>query len=269
MGDANGRKSIFVTGAASGIGAETARHFARKGWFVGLYDIDDVGLRDVAREIGAENCITGLLDVRHRDDWSTALEAFGQSTDGKMNVLFNNAGIARHGWFENVDAEGSDAMIDINVKGVVNGVYAALPLLKTTDGARIVNVASTAGFVGSPQLAVYSATKFAVRGLTEALNVEFAPLDIKVTCLAPWFVDTPILNAGDHEGSNHKMSDQLKETGMAVYSVEMAGQGAWDAAHGSKTHYGVGAMSNRARFISRFLPGLMRRNILKNMPERT
>ncbi|MEO0882614.1 MAG: SDR family oxidoreductase [Pseudomonadota bacterium] len=268
MSDANGRKSIFITGGASGIGAETGRHFARKGWFVGLFDIDELGLSQVARDIGDNNCVTGILDVRDRNDWTSALESFAAVTGGQMNVLFNNAGIARHGWFENVDPEGSDAMIDINVKGVVNGVYAALPLLKQTSGARIVNVASTAGFVGSPQLAVYSATKFAVRGLTEALDVELAPLGIKVTCLAPWFVETPILNAGDTEGSNHKMSDQLKETGMDVYPVEMAGEGAWQAAHGKKTHYGVGKRSNQARFMARFLPGILRRGVLKRLPER-
>ncbi|MEM6412992.1 MAG: SDR family NAD(P)-dependent oxidoreductase, partial [Pseudomonadota bacterium] len=176
MGSAQGRKSIFITGGASGIGAQTGRHFARKGWFVGLFDIDEAGLKQTANAIGEANCMTGILDVRHSDDWSVAIDAFGQATGGKMHVLFNNAGIGKHGWFEDVDDHDSDAMIDINVKGVVKGVYAALPLLKVTNGARIVNVASTAGFVGSPQLAVYSATKFAVRGLTEALDVEFAPL---------------------------------------------------------------------------------------------
>ena len=90
-----------------------------------------------------------------------------------MNVLFNNAGVGRHGWFEDVRPEDNDWIVDVNLKGVIHGVEAALPLLKATKGARIVNTASTAGIVGSPQLAVYSATKFAVRGLTEALDAEF------------------------------------------------------------------------------------------------
>lgn len=269
MASANGRKSIFVTGGASGIGAETARHFARKGWFVGLFDIDETGLAATKRELGEDTCITGLLDVRLKDDWARAIQAFSHATDGKMTVLFNNAGIGRHGWFEEVAEEDSDAIIDINVKGVIKGVYAALPLLKETHGARIVNVASTAGFVGSPQLAVYSASKFAVRGLTEALDVEFAPLGIKVTSLAPWFVDTPILDMGDNDLSNHRMSDDLKASGQTVYPVEMAGDGAWEAAHGKKTHYGVGSMSNRTRFIARYLPGLLKRQLTKTLPSRT
>ncbi|MEL7129698.1 MAG: SDR family oxidoreductase [Pseudomonadota bacterium] len=268
MGSANGRKSILITGAASGIGAETARHFHSKGWFVGLYDIDEAGLAERVAEIGRENCVWSILDVRNRDDWAAAILQMGQATDNRLNVLFNNAGIGRHGWFEAIPPEDADAIIDINIKGVVNGIYAALPLLKPTPGARIVNVASTAGFVGSPQLAVYSASKFAVRGLTEALEAEMEPLDIKVTSLAPWFVDTPILDMGDTDTSNHKMSDNLEASGLEVYPVEMAGKGAWDAAHGTKTHYGVGKMSNRMRFIARYLPGLLRRRIRKSVPKR-
>lgn len=268
MSKANGRKSIFVTGAASGIGAETARHFAAKGWFTGLFDIDEAGLAATARDVGAGNCMVGHLDVRNREDWTHAVAAFADATDGQMTMLFNNAGIGRHGWFEDIAPEDADAIIDINVKGVINGVYAALPLLKATKGARIVNVASTAGFVGSPQLAVYSASKFAVRGFTEALDVELSPLDIKVTSLAPWFVQTPILDMGQTEDSNHKMSDGLKESGTEIYPVSMAAEGAWAAAHGKKQHYGVGKMSNRTRFISRYLPGILRRQLDKNLPKR-
>lgn len=269
MTQANGRKSIFVTGAASGIGAETARHFAKKGWFVGLFDIDAAGLDARVAEIGPDNCVSQTLDVRSRDDWTRALEAFSAATDGQMTVLFNNAGIGRHGWFEDVDAEDADAIIDINVKGVINGVYAALPLLKATTGARIVNVASTAGFIGSPQLAVYSASKFAVRGFTEALDVELSPLGIRVTSLAPWFVDTPILDMGQSADANHKMSDSLEETDMTIYPVSLAAEGAWEAAHGKKQHYGVGKLSNHARFMARFLPGVLRRRLEKSLPERT
>lgn len=268
MSTANGRKSIFVTGAASGIGAETARHFAKKGWFVGLYDIDEEGLTARMEEIGADNCCSGHLDVRRREDWQTAIDQFATATKNQMTVLFNNAGIGRHGWFEDIAAPDSDAIIDINVKGVINGVYTALPLLKATKGARIVNVASTAGFVGSPQLAVYSASKFAVRGFTEALDVELSPLDIRVTSLAPWFVDTPILDMGQTEDANHKMSDGLKESGMEIYPVSLAAEGAWEAAHGKKQHYGVGKLSTRTRFMNRFLPGLVRKQLEKRLPER-
>lgn len=269
MTAANGRKSIFITGAASGIGAETARHFAKKGWFCGLYDINEMGLRAVAAELGAGNSHAARLDVTNRADWAAAIEGFGAATGGKMDVLFNNAGIGRHGWFEDVPPQDSDLVIDINVKGVINGVYAALPLLKATSGARIINTASTAGIVGAPQLAVYSASKWAVRGLTEALDAEFRDLGIRVVSLMPWFVDTPILDMGAKEGSNEKMSDQMKANGATVYPVSMAAERVWDAAHGEDIQYMVGGEAERARFMTRWLPGLVRKQIRKGVPPRS
>ncbi|MEQ9506121.1 MAG: SDR family oxidoreductase [Hyphomonas sp.] len=268
MTGANGRKSIFITGAASGIGAETARYFSRRGWFCGLYDVNEMGLKAVAGELGTENCHYAKLDVTKRADWAAAMEGFGAATGGRMDVLFNNAGIGRHGWFEDVPADDSDLVIDINVKGVINGVYAALPLLKATPGARIVNTASTAGIVGAPQLAVYSASKWAVRGLTEALDAEFRDLGIRVTSLMPWFVDTPILDMGATDGANEKMSDQMKANGATIYPVSMAAEKAWDAAHGGDIQYMVGGEAERARFMTRWLPGLVRKQIRKRVPPR-
>ena len=151
MGKATGRKSIFVTGAASGIGKATALLFAERSWFVGLYDVNEAGLAEVAAEIGEDNCISAKLDVRNRDDWNAAVKAFGEATDGRMTVLFNNAGVGRHGWFEEMSGEDNDWIVDVNVKGVINGVQAALPLLRQTPGSRIVNTASTAGEFGAPR----------------------------------------------------------------------------------------------------------------------
>jgi len=268
MGKASGRKSIFITGAASGIGAETARLFSKKGWFCGLYDIDDTGLKSVAAELGEENCHLGHLNVTNREDWTAAVQSFGEATDGQMNVLFNNAGIGRHGWIEDIPQDESDLVLDVNVKGVVNGVYAALPLLKQTPEARIVNTASTAGIIGSPQLAVYSASKFAVRGLTEALDIEFSELGIRVTSLMPWFIDTPILEMGRTEGANVKMSDQLKDSGVEIYPVSVAAEAAWDAAHGTDVHYMAGKRAKQARMVARFMPGRLRKQVKGGLPPR-
>jgi NAD(P)-dependent dehydrogenase (short-subunit alcohol dehydrogenase family) len=268
MGQANGRKSIFITGAASGIGAETARLFHARGWFCGLYDIDAAGLEKVAAELGADNCHSATLDVAQRDDWSAAIQGFSAATSGKMDVLFNNAGIGRHGWFEDIPPDQADLVIDVNVKGVINGVYAALDLLKATQGARIVNTASTAGMVGSPRLAVYSASKFAVRGLTEALDVELSELGIRCTTLMPWFIDTPILDMGTSEGANVKMSDELRASEQDIYPVSLAAETAWEAAHGEAVHYMAGKLAKRARFAARFFPGRLKKQILQGLPKR-
>ncbi|MAK60670.1 MAG: short-chain dehydrogenase [Ponticaulis sp.] len=268
MGEARGRKSIFITGAASGIGAETARYFARKGWFVGLYDINEAGLAELASDIGTQHCTYARLDVTSRENWSGAIRSFSDCTEKRMNVLFNNAGIGEFGWFEDIAADDSDAIIDINVKGVVNGVYAALPLLRETTGAHILNTASTAGLIGTPRLAVYSASKFAVRGLSEALNLELADQDICVSCLMPWFVDTPILNGIAAEGSNRNVKDDLVDSGIEVYPVSMVADKVWEAVHGKAPHYMVGKAAERTRFASRFLPGLVRKRLRRSLPKR-
>lgn len=269
MGECIGRKSIFITGAASGIGAATAKLFADRSWFVGLYDINEAGLKKVAAEIGEENCITGKLDVRSRDDWKRCMDDFAKATDGRLNVLFNNAGIGRHGWFEDISGEDNDAIVDINVKGVINGVQAGLPLLRQTKGSRIVNTASTAGVFGAPKLAVYAATKFAVRGLTEALDIEFSNIGIRVTSLMPWFIDTPILDMGAKDGANVKMSDMIRESGSEVYPVELAAERAWDAAHGKDVHYMAGKMAERTRFAARFMPKRLKKQLEKTLGPRT
>ncbi|MEM0987042.1 MAG: SDR family oxidoreductase [Pseudomonadota bacterium] len=262
------RKTIFITGAASGIGAETARYFAARDWFVGLYDINTSGLETVAAEIGGDRCDHGFLDVTHRESWAEAAARFKTTTAGRMDVLFNNAGIARFGWFDEVPHDEADRMIDINVKGVINGVYASLDMLKATPGARIVNVASMAGVMGSPTLAVYSATKFAVRGLTESLDVELKPMDIRATTLMPWFVDTPILNSGATGQGNEDFAQHLKDTDAGVYPVSLAAEQAWAAAHGEEVHYRVGKKADQAAFAARFFPKRLRRQLGENMPER-
>jgi NAD(P)-dependent dehydrogenase (short-subunit alcohol dehydrogenase family) len=268
MSASQGRKTIFITGAGSGIGRATAQHFARKGWFTGLYDVNAAGLAETAAALPAGQCVSGVFDVRDREGWSTAIAQFADATGGRMHVLFNNAGIGRHGWYEDVPQDEADLIVDVNLKGVMNGIYAALPLLEATPGARVVNTASTAGIIGSPKLAVYSATKFAVRGLTEALDVEFSGKGIRVACLTPWFVDTPILDMGTGDRSNHKMSDDIRAAGMAVYPVEMAAEAAWEAAHGEATIHPVGKAAKDARFMARFFPNALRKRLIKTLAPR-
>lgn len=266
MTDAQGRKTIFITGAGSGIGRATAILFARRGWFVGLYDIAAKGLEATQGLMPAGSWTSGVFDVRDRGGWTDAVGQFGDATGGRMHLLFNNAGVGRHGWFEEVPPEDADWIVDVNLKGVINGVYAALPLLEATPGARILNTASTAGVVGSPQLAVYSATKFAVRGLTEALDVEFAAKGVRVICLTPWFIETPILDMATHAGANAVMREKLK--GMEVYPVETAAQTAWDAAHGEKVVVPVGKRAAQAGFMARFFPDALRKQLRRDLPPR-
>lgn len=256
---ANGRKSIFITGAASGIGLACAKRFAAEGWFVGLSDIDKAGLSAAHEAIGPRNGSVHILDVRDREAWDNTLGEFGQATGGKADVLLNNAGVARFGVLEDLSDADCDIQIDVNIKGVVNGARAGLPLLKAAGG-RLINVASCAGLYGSPKLAVYSATKFAVRGLSEALDVEYGRHGVSVACVMPWFVETPILNAGA-SGTNEHMADALRAGGLEVYPVEDAAQVVWDAAHGKQLHYFVGKRARQMRFATSHMAGVVRKQL--------
>ncbi len=260
------QKSIFVTGAGSGIGRATAKLFADRGWFVGLFDVNPTGLEETAAMLPEGQRISMAFDVRDRAGWTRAVEAFGQATNRRMHVLFNNAGVGRGGPIDEMPPEEIDLTLDVNLKGVINGVNAAIPLLRETPGGRIINVASVAGVFGAPNMAVYCATKFGVRGLTEALDIEFSKYGVRVVSLMPWFVDTAILDglpAGSNQGSNRRIRDALNENKTAIYPVSMAAERAWDAAHGNEIHYMVGKEAERARFFARFFPGAMRNQIKK------
>ena len=263
------QKSIFVTGAGSGIGRATAQLFAERGWFVGLFDVNPEGLAETAASLPEGQRISMVFDVRDRSGWARAVEAFGQATNRRMHVLFNNAGVGKGGWIEEMPPEDIDLVLDVNLKGVINGVNAALPLLRETPGARIVNTASVAGVFGAPKLAVYCATKFGVRGLTEALDVEFSRYGVRVVSLMPWFIDTAILDGqtSGTAGSNRRIRDQLIENKTPIYPVRMAAERAWDAAHGKDIHYMVGKEAERARFFARFFPDAMRNQIKRTMGE--
>lgn len=264
---ADTQKSIFVTGAGSGIGRATAQLFAERGWFVGLFDVNQQGLEETAALLPSGQHISMTFDVRDRAGWARAVETFGQVTNRRMHVLFNNAGVGRGGWIEEMSPEDIDLVLDVNLKGVINGVTACLPLLRETPGARIVNTASVAGIFGAPRLSIYVATKFGVRGLTEALDVEFSRYGVRVTSLMPWFIDTAILNNMGEQGSNRTLRDSLTENKTPIYPVRMAAERAWDAAHGDELHYMVGKEAERARFAARFFPNAMRKRLAKMMPE--
>lgn len=196
-------RSIFISGAASGIGRATALLFAERGWRVGGYDIEARGLQTLAKEIAPAGGVTGHLDVTDPASFAAALESFGRATGGRLDVFHNNAGIAHSGFFEDVPQPAARRIIEVNFIGVVNGAYAALALLRATPNSLCFNTASSSAIFGVPRLAVYSATKFAVKGLTEALSVEFARHRVRVADALPGLIDTPLLDSTpNHSGSS-------------------------------------------------------------------
>lgn len=227
------QKSIFITGAASGIGLETARLFADKGWYVGIVDMNEQGIKALEYEIGKNNCFADFMDVTMPDQVRNAMAAFAEKTGGTMDVLFNNAGILCFGHFENTDLDFENRMVDVNIKGLLNCTKAALPYLKATSGSRLVNMASTSSIYGVPDLSVYSATKSAVCALTEAWNLELEKYGITVTDLLAPFVKTHMLDT-DQEPY------LIKTMGVKLFPADIAKM-VWKAAHGKKLHWWAGA----------------------------
>ena len=232
MGRSNGRQSIFITGAASGMGRETARLFAAQGWFVGGFDVNEAGLSDLQAELGAENCLVRRLDVTDRDDYRAAIAAFGEATGGKMDLLYNNAGIGRGGPFAEQPFEDVIAVVQVNLMGVLIGIHEAIGLLKATPNSLCFTTSSSSATFGMANIAVYSATKHAVKGLSEALSVEFKAYGVRVADVLPGVIDTPILPPGVAEGA--------PKEGMfrAIPPVEVA-RTVWEAYHADRLHWYV------------------------------
>ena len=256
-------KAIFISGGGWRDWARGgAQHFARAGWFVGLADVNKQGLDKSAALLPAGQSSTHVMDVRDRDQWKGALEAFALASGGRLDVLFNNAGIGTGGQFAEMDPAEADRLIAINFGGVVNGVYAALPMLRATPGSTILNTGSASGFYGVAGLAIYSATKFAVRGLTEGLEIEFAKYGIKVRSLMPGFIDTPLLDQVT-ANSNEPARNRLAASGFEIVPVERVAEAAWEAVHGNKVHVTVGKMAKRLARMARWFPSLIVRQSKK------
>ena len=180
--------NILITGAASGIGRETAFFFAKKGWFVGIFDVNGSGLKSLQDEIGEPNCFSGIMDVTDPVSVQRGIDAFALKTGGKVDVLFNNAGIIKFGLYENVPLAHHHQIVEVNFKGCLNCIYYCLPYLKKTSGARIINMSSISSLYGTPDAAVYSSTKHALSAMTEALDIELAHYGIKVCDIKPPYV---------------------------------------------------------------------------------
>ena len=248
-------KTIFITGAASGIGAATARKFHAQGWFVGLYDLNPAPLAELQRSLGTENSCFMALDVRDREAVAAAMDHFGAHSGGRMNLLFNCAGIIGIGPFEDLRLEDHLRTAEVNFQGVLNCTFLAFPLLKATPGARVVSMSSASARYGTPDFASYSASKFAVRGLTEALNIEWRRHGIVVSDIMPPFVNTPMIQNGPASKSFERMGIRLRP--------EQVAEVVWKAARGNKVHYPVGLQFKLLNALSAVSPDWLTRRVMR------
>lgn len=251
----NKRPSVFITGAAAGIGRATAERFARGGWFVGLYDVNEAGVRALQQQLGDAQACAGALDVTDAGAFARALAAFWEAAGQRLDLLFNNAGICAVGDFDALPLARQQALVDVNVKGVINGCHAAFPYLRRTPGARVLSMSSGSAIYGTPGFASYCATKFAVKGLSEALDLEWRRHGIRVMDLLPLFVDTPMVASFETHPSSMDM------LGMRLAPADIA-ETAWRAAHWRwwpRVHWYPGVQAWLTALLQKLTPGWLTR----------
>ncbi|MFV0278767.1 MAG: SDR family oxidoreductase [Parahaliea sp.] len=237
-------RSIFVTGAAHGIGRATALHFHQQGWFVGVYDREPTGLQSLVEELG-DRAISGSFDVSDRSAFSQSMAEFQQATNGRLDMMCNNAGISAGGYLDEIPPEELRKVVDVNFMGVINGMLEALPLLRQTAGSLCLNVSSGSAVFGVAGMAVYSATKAAVSTLTEAMSVEWRRYGIRVADVLPGIVRTNIWQDSKRY-RNHKVASNhshIVATGRgfndneAILSAQEMAEVIWRAYDSDKLHH--------------------------------
>ncbi|MFP1869802.1 (S)-acetoin forming diacetyl reductase [Lonsdalea quercina] len=194
-------KVALVTGAGQGIGESIALRLVKDGFAVAIVDYNGDSAKAVAQRINEAGgkAIAVTADVSNRDQVFAAVETAKQQLGG-FDVIVNNAGIAPSTPIEEITPEIVDKVYNINLKGVIWGIQAAVKAFKELGhGGKIINACSQAGHIGNPELAVYSSSKFAVRGLTQTAARDLAPLGITVNGFCPGIVKTPMWDEIDRQ----------------------------------------------------------------------
>lgn len=181
--------TVIVTGGARGIGAKTAELFSQHGANVWIGDVDADIAEQTARKI--PRCRSARLDVTRRDSWD---QFVGQviKDSGRIDVLINNAGVMPLGAFETEAEATTDLILDVNIRGVLNGMRAVIPFMITRGSGHVVNVASMAGMIPVPGMVTYNASKFAAVGASLAARAEYAKTGVTVCAVLPSAVRTEL-----------------------------------------------------------------------------
>jgi NADP-dependent 3-hydroxy acid dehydrogenase YdfG len=189
-------KVVVITGASSGLGEATARLLSAKGAIVVLGARRSDRLHSLMDELTRKGgkALAVTTDVVHRDQVQKLVDA-AVETYGRIDVMINNAGLMPQALLERLQVDQWERMIDVNIKGVLYGIAAALPHMQRQKSGHFINVSSVAGHKVGPGFAVYAATKFAVRALSEGLRQEAKPYNIRTTVISPGAVATELPNS--------------------------------------------------------------------------
>ena len=215
MNTATQKKIAFITGAAAGIGRACALRLARGGWSLAISDVDEAALAALRTELGAACVFDARLDVADPAAVDRVFTRLAEATGGRLDLLINNAGVLEMGPFEALPIARQLRINRINDDGPLLCSQRAFALLAATPGARVVNLSSASASYGVPSLAVYSASKFWLRGFTEALNLEWERHGIHVCDVMPNFVRTAMLEGRGSQRLITRLGVQLSAEDVA------------------------------------------------------
>ncbi|BBZ44047.1 SDR family oxidoreductase [Mycobacterium parmense] len=270
-------QSVFITGAGSGMGREGAKLFHRNGWRVGAVDRHDAGLTTLRDELGADRLWNRAVDVTDKAALDGALADFcGGNPGGGLDMMWNNAGIGESGFFEDVPYDAAMRVVEVNFKAVLTGAYGALPYLKRAPGSLMFSTSSSSATYGMPRIAVYSATKHAVKGLTEALSVEWQRHGVRVADVLPGLIDTAILtttpnHSGDAPAAPMSAEDLRagapKKGMFRLMPATAVAETAWQAYHHpTRLHWYVPGSVRLIDVLKGLRPEFVRGRIRKSLP---
>jgi NAD(P)-dependent dehydrogenase (short-subunit alcohol dehydrogenase family) len=245
-------KAVLITGAAQGIGLATARHYAAMGWFVGLYDVNRQGIADLLASGEFANACGDYCDVADYGSVQAMMAHFAEHSGGYLNLLVNNAGVLSVGPFADIDYHDHERMFDVNICGATHTLQAAYALLRDTPESVVVNLCSASSIHGIPRIAVYSASKFYIDGLTEALDLEWRNDDIRVTCVKPPVIDTAMGRAVS-AGTPLKLTGELDARDVAALIQR--------AAEGRGTSFPMGFSARAWYLLDKILPNALRHRL--------
>lgn len=213
-----GGKVALISGGARGMGAAHARLLIEEGARVVIGDILDIEGRKAVEQLG-ENARYVRLDVTKPEDWKAAVQT-AVSEFGGLDVLVNNAGIANFGHIEDFSLEQWNAIVEINLTGVFLGIKAAIPALKESTAASIINISSSAGLQGFVELPGYTATKYGVRGLTKSVALDLGKYGIRVNSVHPGVIKTPMTEGMGNPMTHvalHRMGEAEEVSKMVLF----------------------------------------------------
>jgi short-subunit dehydrogenase len=253
------QRVAVITGAASGIGRALAVQLAQRGANLALADMNEAGLAETRAlaEAAGVRCTTCVLDVADRE----AFEEFARHVVNdhcEVHMVFNNAGVTLLDSVENQDFDDFHWLMNINFWGVVHGTRAFLPYLQRADEAHIVNISSVFGIIAVPMQSAYNASKFAVRGFTEALKMELADSHIRVSCVHPGGIKTGIVrNSRMNETSTDSSRDEFSAQfdAMARTTPEQAATTILKGVLRNRRRILVGGDAKIMSLLARLFPG--------------